>query len=98
MCNLSENIYEKGIEKGEEKLLRQIIQSKIRNNASDDDIYNEFMEFGASMELIEKIRTETSNLPAPFFGWGIGWRIRYKKQFKPFECLKNFPRRIKARR
>lgn len=72
MCNLSENIYEKGIEQGyekgmekgieigEEKLLRQIIQSKIRSNASDDDIYNEFMEFGASMELIEKIRNEMS--------------------------------------
>ena len=60
MCNLSENIYEKGIEKGKENMLRQIIQSKIRSNASDDDIYNELKEFGASKELIEKIRTETS--------------------------------------
>lgn len=64
MCNLSENIYEKGIEqgieKGKENMLRRIIQSKIRSNASNDDIYNEFMEFGASMELIEKIRSETS--------------------------------------
>ena len=60
MCNLSENIYEKGIEKGEEKLLRQIIQSKIRSNTSNDDIYNEFMEFGASKELIEKIHNEIS--------------------------------------
>lgn len=66
MCNLSENIYEqgmeKGIEKGEEKLLRQIIQSKIRSNASDDDIYNELKEFGASKELIEKIRSEMNTL------------------------------------
>lgn len=60
MCNLSENIYEKGIEKGEEKMLHQIIQSKIRRNTSDDAIYNELKEFGASKELIEKIRTETS--------------------------------------
>ena len=54
MCNLSENIYEKG----KEDMLRQIIQSKIRNNASNDDIYNEFMEFGVSIDRIKKIRTE----------------------------------------
>lgn len=56
MCNLSENIYEKG----KEDMLYQIIQSKIRSNASDDAIYNELKEFGASKELIEKIRSETS--------------------------------------
>ena len=54
MCNLSENIYEKG----KEDMLRQIIQSKIRSNASDDDIYNEFVEFGVSIDRIKKIRTE----------------------------------------
>ena len=65
MCNLSENIFEQGIEKGieqgKENMLCKIIQSKIRSNASDDDIYNEFMEFGASMELIEKIRTKMNH-------------------------------------
>lgn len=67
MCNLSENIYEKGIEKGKENMLCRIIQSKIRSNTSNDDIYNEFMEFGASMELIEKIRNETSAYQYPDF-------------------------------
>ena len=46
------------LKRGEENMLRQIIQSKIRSNTSNDDIYNEFMEFGASIDLIEKIRTE----------------------------------------
>ena len=65
MCNLSENIYEqgmeKGMEKGVEKMLRQIIQSKIRSNASNDDIYNEFKEFGVSIDLIKKIRTKMNH-------------------------------------
>lgn len=64
MCNLSENIYEKGIEqgieKGKENMLRQIIQSKIRSNTSNDDIYNEFKEFGVSIDRIEKLRNEMS--------------------------------------
>ena len=69
MCNLSENIYEKGIEKGRELgielgkeiMLCQIIHSKIRNNASNDDIYNEFKEFGVSIDLIKKIRTKMNH-------------------------------------
>lgn len=57
MCNLSENIYEKG----KEDMLRQIIQSKIRSNASDETIYNEFKEFGVSMKIIKIIRNRMSH-------------------------------------
>lgn len=58
MCNLSEDIYDKGIAEGKEELLRDIIIDRIKNNESDNDIYNTLGKYGATKEFIKKLREE----------------------------------------
>lgn len=45
-------------DEGKKEMLRQIIQSKLRNNESNEEIYNEFKEFGVTVEFIIQLRNE----------------------------------------
>lgn len=49
---------ESSFDEGQKEMLRQIIQSKLRNNISNEDIYNEFKEFGVTIEFITQLRNE----------------------------------------
>lgn len=61
MCNLSEDIYDKGIAEGKEELLRDIIIDRIKNNESDNEIYNALGKYGATEDFIKKLREELNS-------------------------------------